>query len=141
MTFTKRNTIALAILLVALLTLLLFLCVCPTLTTAEAEAPLLIESEYLTGNYRNFGEILSIGRDDINSSATLNWLLIIMAINFVTEGEKILRKLVGAMGSSAEGTAAASRGVKGAFNKGRKYVKRAITGVKEKEEKEQKEDE
>lgn len=61
MTFTKRNTIALAILLVALLTLLLFLCVCPTLTTAEAEAPLLIESEYLTGNYRNFGEILSIG--------------------------------------------------------------------------------
>lgn len=84
---------------------------------------------------------LSIVRDDINSSATLNWLLIIMAINFVTEGEKILRKLVGAMGSSAEGTAAASRGVKGAFNKGRKYVKRAITGVKEKEEKEEKEDE
>lgn len=60
-TFAKRNTIALAVLLVALLTLILFLCVCPTLATAETEAPLSIESEYLTGNYRKFGEILSIG--------------------------------------------------------------------------------
>lgn len=75
------------------------------------------------------GICVSIVKENMQSSATLNWILIILAINFVSEGEKLLRKIIGAMGSSAGGTGKAGQGVKGAFRKAKSNAQRLITGT------------
>lgn len=64
---------------------------------------------------------LSIIKDNIagTTSGFLNWLIIILAINFVSEGEKILRKILGAMGNTVSGTGKSGQGVKGAINRAR----------------------
>ena len=75
------------------------------------------------------GICVSIVKEDIQSSATLNWLIIILAINFVSEGEKLLRKIMGAMGSSVEGTGKAGQGAKGAFKNIKNNVQKLMTGI------------
>ncbi|MBQ8043511.1 MAG: hypothetical protein IJ272_05105 [Clostridia bacterium] len=60
---------------------------------------------------------VSVVSQDIQSSATLNWIVIILAINFVSEGEKLLRKIIGAMGSTVGGTGQTGQGIKGAVGK------------------------
>jgi len=67
----------------------------------------------------------------MTSTATLNWLLVILAINFVSDGEKMLRKILGAMGSTADGVGKSGQGVKGAFNRVKSTVKRYTTGKDE----------
>jgi len=74
------------------------------------------------------GICLSVVKEDIQSSATLNWLLIILAINFVSEGEKLLRKLIGAMGSTASGVGQTGQGIKGAFNKVKGNIGKVFRG-------------
>lgn len=62
------------------------------------------------------GVCVSVVSADIQSSGTLNWLIIIMAINFVSEGEKILRKILGALGNTAPGVGETGRGIRGAIH-------------------------
>jgi hypothetical protein len=50
------------------------------------------------------------------SSATMNWLVMLVAINFIPAGEKILKNLLSALasGSSSTGIAEGAKGIKGA---------------------------
>ena len=80
------------------------------------------------------GLCISVIREDIQTSATLNWIVIILAINFVSDGEKLLRKIIGAMGSTAEGSGQTSKGIKGLYGKAKSNIKRLITGKEDKEE-------
>lgn len=64
----------------------------------------------------------------MTSTAMMNWLLIILAINFVAEGEKILRKFLGAVGNTADTLGQSAKGVKGAINNAKNTVKKAFGG-------------
>lgn len=74
------------------------------------------------------GICISVVKTDMGSSATINWIIIIVAINFVAEGEKILKKILGAMGNSASGVDSTAQGIKGMYQSGKKNIKTALTG-------------
>lgn len=75
----KRNAVALAILVVALIMVTSFVCVTRSFSYASAEEIQKIDTDYITGNYYEFGEIVDIATDldsfytveIINSSAYL----------------------------------------------------------------------
>ena len=71
------------------------------------------------------GICVSVVKEDLQSSAALNWIIIILAINFVSEGEKLLRKILGAMGGTAEGSGQTGKGIKTAYNKARAGLRKA----------------
>lgn len=71
------------------------------------------------------GICVSVVKEDMQSSAALNWIIIILAINFVSEGEKLLRKIIGAMGSTAEGAGQTGKGIKATYNKAKAGLKKA----------------
>lgn len=79
------------------------------------------------------GICISVVKADGGSSATINWIIIIVAINFVAEGEKILKKILGAMGDTASGVDNTAQGIKGAYHGAKNTVKSAITGIKPKD--------
>ena len=79
------------------------------------------------------GICISIVKVDLASSATLNWIIIIMAINFISEGEKLLRKIISAMGNTAGGTAGAAQGIKGIGKKIKHGMHRLTTGTEPKD--------
>lgn len=56
----NRIIVALAILAVALITVTVFVCASRSFSFAEAESETKVESEYITGNYYNFGKIIAI---------------------------------------------------------------------------------
>lgn len=64
-----------------------------------------------------------------DSSAALNWIIIILAINFVAEGEKLLRKILGAAGSTAEDAGRTGQGIKGAMHKAKDQVGKIVGRV------------
>lgn len=74
------------------------------------------------------GICISIVKVDLASSATLNWIIIIMAINFISEGEKLLRKIISAMGNTAGGTGGTAQGIKGMGQKIKGGFKKLTTG-------------
>lgn len=59
----KRNAVALAILVVALIMVTTFVCVTRSFSYASAEEIQKIDTEYVTGNYYEFGEIVDIATD------------------------------------------------------------------------------
>lgn len=59
----KRNAVALAILVVALIMVTTFVCVTCSFSYASAEEIQKIDTEYVTGNYYEFGEIIDIATD------------------------------------------------------------------------------
>ncbi len=59
----KRNAVALAILVVALIMVTTFVCVTRSFLYASAEEVQKIDTEYITGNYYEFGEIVDIATD------------------------------------------------------------------------------
>lgn len=59
----KRNAVALAILVVALITVTSFVCVTRSFSYASAEETQKIDADYITGNYYEFGEIVDIATD------------------------------------------------------------------------------
>lgn len=59
----KRNAVALAILVVALIMVTTFVCVTRSSSYASAEEIQKIDTEYVTGNYYEFGEIIDIATD------------------------------------------------------------------------------
>ncbi|MBO5142289.1 MAG: hypothetical protein J6C46_04745 [Clostridia bacterium] len=83
------------------------------------------------------GFCVAIVKKDILSGATLNWLLIILSINFVSDGEKLLRKIVGSIGDGGTvgGTGQSAKGIKGAYHKAKSNWHRLTTGTHPKEDK------
>ena len=61
-----------------------------------------------------------------SSSAALNWIIIIIAINFVGEGERILKKIIGAATSTVGDFGAAARGIRGGVGKVRQGVGKIV---------------
>ena len=82
------------------------------------------------------GICISVVKDEIQTSTNLNWIIIILAINFVAEGERLLRRLLGAMGSTAESSGQTSKGIKGLYGKAKSQIKRFTTGKDPDKEKE-----
>ena len=80
------------------------------------------------------GICISVVKIDINSSVNLNWIVIILAINFVSEGEKLLRKIINSIGSgsSAGGVGESAQGVKGIYGKTKQGVNMVKTEKKPK---------
>lgn len=78
------------------------------------------------------GMCIAVVKEDIRSSATLNWIVIILAINFVSDGEKLLRKIIGAMGNSVGDSGQTSKGIKGAYGKTKANIKKLLSGDEEK---------
>ena len=58
-----------------------------------------------------------------NGKSTMNWIIIIVAINFLAKGEKLVRKLLGADGSkSAAGFGETAQAGKEGMRKGSRNV-------------------
>lgn len=74
------------------------------------------------------GVVISVVREDMQSSATLNWILIIIAINFIPQGEKIIKKIFKAIsgGSTSGNVSDASKGIKGTFKRAREGASKTI---------------
>ncbi|MBR4111091.1 MAG: hypothetical protein IKK43_05340 [Clostridia bacterium] len=68
---------------------------------------------------------------DIKSSADkMNWIIIIVAINFISEGEKIIRKLLGVDTGTDKGIGGTGKAIKGKIQGAAGNIKRAIPGKK-----------
>lgn len=68
---------------------------------------------------------------DIKSgSDAMNWLLIIVAVNFITEGEKIIRKLIGVESKTAGGIGGTGKAIKDNVQHAAGNIKRALPGGK-----------
>ena len=74
------------------------------------------------------GICLNVIADDMQGGTSLNWIVMILAINFVSEGEKLMRKLLGAIGNSADGTGKSAKEMKGAYGKSKKWLKTVSNG-------------
>ena len=79
------------------------------------------------------GVCLDIIRETVvggTSSSVANWLIMIVAINFIPEGEKILKKIFSALssGNTAGGVGESSQGIKKAFQNGKNHVKKIMGG-------------
>lgn len=61
--------------------------------------------------------ISRVQADIASGSDAMNWLLIIVAVNFITEGEKIVRKLVGVDGKTAGAMGAMGQNIRNAPGK------------------------
>jgi len=72
------------------------------------------------------GVCVSIVKEDMQSSATLNWLIIILAINFMSEGEKLLKKIISALGSTEGGAGHTGQGIKGVVSNAGKNISKAF---------------
>ena len=72
------------------------------------------------------GVCISVVKEDLQSSATLNWLVIILAINFMSEGEKLLKKIIRALGSTEGGAGSTGQGIKGAIGTARQNIGKAF---------------
>lgn len=69
--------------------------------------------------------ISRVQADIASGSDAMNWLLIIVAVNFITEGEKIVRKLVGVDGKTAGAMGAMGQSIKNAPGKAKGIVDKA----------------
>lgn len=69
--------------------------------------------------------ISRVQADIASGSDAMNWLLIIVAVNFITEGEKIVRKLVGVDGKNAGAMGAMGQSIKNAPGKAKGIVDKA----------------
>ena len=98
-------------------------------------------TEYLSNVFLQFihaiiytiitGVCFGIVKDAItggNSSAVANWLIIIVSINFIPEGEKILKKIFSAIssGSTSGGVSDSSKGIRSAINNGRSHIRKIM---------------
>ncbi|MBR6252426.1 MAG: hypothetical protein IKR04_01060 [Clostridia bacterium] len=64
------------------------------------------------------GVCLTMFKSSISgNNAGINWLLMIVAINFVPEGEKILKRILNSIGGSGGGLAEQGKGLKGAIGR------------------------
>ena len=62
------------------------------------------------------GTCMALFRQSIQGNGTVNWLLMIVAINFVPEGEKVLKRILSKIGGSG-GMAESAKGIKGAIGR------------------------
>ena len=60
------------------------------------------------------GFCVDLIREDMVSSGAINWILIIISINFIPEGEKIVKKMIKAVSSNKNGMDSASKSIRGA---------------------------
>ncbi len=81
--------------------------------------------------------------EDMTSPATLNWVLIILVINFVSQGEKILKRVINAFGigsgETVQGTGKAGQGIRGAYSTAKSRVNE-FRGIKKKKDDDDKDD-
>ena len=62
------------------------------------------------------GTCLSLFKQSIQSGSSINWLLMIVAINFVSEGEKILKRIMSKIGGN-DSMSEHAKGIKGALSR------------------------
>ena len=74
------------------------------------------------------GTCISLFKQSIQSGGSINWLLMIVAINFVPEGEKILKRIMSKIGG-AGGISDQAKGLKGAVGRVAGQAKKLIGGA------------
>jgi len=72
------------------------------------------------------GFCVDLVRQDTISSGAINWILIIISINFIPEGEKIVKKMIAAVSSNSNDLGSASSSIRGAAAQTARVARRAV---------------
>ena len=70
-------------------------------------------------------------QNNINSASGINWIIMLIAINFIPEGEKIIKKMIASLGGGRTGPnlQGSAGGLKGAYQRSMGNIRQIAHGI------------